>query len=182
VLGDPPAHDHGDDRADGERPRASAGAAAHQHQHGGAAHDREDHQRQRIAREPVVDDARVGVQRDQAGRGERADRDGGRERAGGEVALQIGSPGAPRVADRNTDARYAEVATNSAPIDTDNGFSQLDTGSPAALPTGTLPAATAPTTVPTKNRVRCSRPLSRRPPRSVQTTSASRGMNLCSEG
>ena len=54
---------------------------------------------------------------------------------------------------RNTAARYADVATNSAPISTESGFSQLETGSPVAFPTGTRPDATAPTTVPMKNGV-----------------------------
>src|SRR3954454_24213232 len=44
---------------------------------------------------------------------------------------------------RNTAARYADVATNSAPMSSDSGLSQLVTGSPAAMPTGTRPAATA---------------------------------------
>ena len=73
---------------------------------------------------------------------------------------------------RNTAARYADVATKSAPISTESGFSQLVTGSPAALPMGTRPDATAPTTVPMKNGVSSDerpkrrsasrRPLSRR--------------------
>ena len=46
------------------------------------------------------------------------------------------------------------MATNSTPTITDTGFSQLVTGSPSAFPTGTLPDATAPTTVPMKNGVR----------------------------
>jgi hypothetical protein len=45
------------------------------------------------------------------------------------------------------------VATKSAPISSESGFSQLVTGSPAALPTGTRPDAMAPTTVPMKNGV-----------------------------
>ena len=64
------------------------------------------------------------------------------------------------------------MATKSAPITSESGFSQLLTGSPVALPTGTLPDATAPTTVPMKNGVSSDespkrrsarlRPLSRR--------------------
>src|SRR3954463_13444025 len=54
---------------------------------------------------------------------------------------------------RNTADRYADVATNSAPTTSDTGLSQLDTGSPAALPTGTRSDAIAPTTVPMKNGV-----------------------------
>ncbi len=45
------------------------------------------------------------------------------------------------------------MATNSTPIKIETGFSQLDHGSPAALPTGTRPDAIAPTTVPMKNGV-----------------------------
>ena len=45
------------------------------------------------------------------------------------------------------------MATKSAPITSESGFSQLDTASPAALPTGTRPPAMAPTTVPMKNGV-----------------------------
>ena len=45
------------------------------------------------------------------------------------------------------------MATKSAPITSESGFSQLVTGSPVALPTGTRPDATAPTTVPMKNGV-----------------------------
>ncbi len=45
------------------------------------------------------------------------------------------------------------MATNSAPISSDSGLSQLVTGSPTAFPTGTRPAAIAPTTVPRKNGV-----------------------------
>ena len=45
------------------------------------------------------------------------------------------------------------MATNSAPITSDSGLSQLVTASPAALPTGTRPPAIAPTTVPMKNGV-----------------------------
>ena len=46
------------------------------------------------------------------------------------------------------------MATNSAPTSSDSPFSQLVTGSPSAFPTGTLPDAIAPTTVPMKNGVR----------------------------
>ena len=45
------------------------------------------------------------------------------------------------------------MATNSAPIRSESGLSQLVTASPAALPTGTRPEAIAPTTVPMKNGV-----------------------------
>jgi hypothetical protein len=45
------------------------------------------------------------------------------------------------------------VAVKSAPITSESGLSQLVTGSPVALPTGTRPPATAPTTVPRKNGV-----------------------------
>ena len=48
---------------------------------------------------------------------------------------------------------YAPVATKSAPTTSESGLSQLDTASPAALPTGTRPPAIAPTTVPMKNGV-----------------------------
>src|SRR3954464_15160091 len=71
---------------------------------------------------------------------------------------------------RKTAARYAEVATKSAPMRRESGLSELVTRSPAALPTGTRPAATAPTTVPRKNGVSTddspnSRSASRRRPR-----------------
>ena len=46
------------------------------------------------------------------------------------------------------------MATKSAPITSESGLTQLVTGSPAALPTGTRPPAIAPTTVPMKNGVR----------------------------
>ena len=45
------------------------------------------------------------------------------------------------------------MATNSAPISSESGLSQLVTASPAALPVGTRPPAIAPTTVPMKNGV-----------------------------
>ena len=45
------------------------------------------------------------------------------------------------------------MATKSAPITSESGLSQLVTGSPAALPTGTRPPAIAPTTVPMKKGV-----------------------------
>ena len=45
------------------------------------------------------------------------------------------------------------MATKRTPISIETGFSQLDHGSPAALPTGTRPEAIAPTTVPMKNGV-----------------------------
>ena len=45
------------------------------------------------------------------------------------------------------------MATKSAPIRIESGLSQLVTGSPAALPTGTRPEAIAPTTVPRKKGV-----------------------------
>ena len=54
---------------------------------------------------------------------------------------------------RNTLARYAPVATKSAPVTSESVLSQLVTASPAALPTGTRPPAIAPTTVPRKNGV-----------------------------
>ena len=54
---------------------------------------------------------------------------------------------------KKTAARYAPVATNRTPTRIETGFSQLDQGSPAALPGGTRPEAIAPTTVPMKNGV-----------------------------
>ena len=45
------------------------------------------------------------------------------------------------------------MATNRTPIRIETGFSQLVTGSPSALPTGTRPEAIAPTTVPMKKGV-----------------------------
>ena len=45
------------------------------------------------------------------------------------------------------------MATKSAPMTRETGFSQLLTGSPSALPIGTRPEATAPTTVPMKKGV-----------------------------
>ena len=45
------------------------------------------------------------------------------------------------------------MATNSTPVSSESGLSQLVTASPAALPTGTRPEAIAPTTVPMKNGV-----------------------------
>ncbi len=45
------------------------------------------------------------------------------------------------------------MATKSAPIASESGLSQLDTASPAALPTGTRPPAIAPTAVPMKKGV-----------------------------
>ena len=45
------------------------------------------------------------------------------------------------------------MTTNSAPVSTETPFSQLVTGSPSALPTGTRPDAIAPTAVPMKNGV-----------------------------
>ncbi len=60
------------------------------------------------------------------------------------------------------------MATNRTPTRIETGLSQLVTGSPAALPSGTRPEATAPTTVPMKNGVitdeaanRCSAKLRR---------------------
>ena len=82
MLRDPPAPDHGDDGADRERPGAAARAAAEQDEHGGSAQHGHDHEREPVAGEAVVDVARVGAQRDDAGDGERAGDDGGRQRAG----------------------------------------------------------------------------------------------------
>ena len=45
------------------------------------------------------------------------------------------------------------MATNRAPVSSETALSQLVTGSPSALPSGTRPEATAPTTVPMKNGV-----------------------------
>ena len=45
------------------------------------------------------------------------------------------------------------MATKSAPVTSESGLTQLVTTSPVALPTGTRPPATAPTTVPRKNGV-----------------------------
>ena len=64
-----------------------------------------------------------------------------------------GAPARRASLTRNTADRYALVATNSAPITSESGLSQLVTASPVALPTGTRPPAIAPTTVPMKNGV-----------------------------
>ncbi len=45
------------------------------------------------------------------------------------------------------------MATNRTPTSSETGLSQLDHGSPSALPSGTRPEAIAPTTVPMKNGV-----------------------------
>ena len=45
------------------------------------------------------------------------------------------------------------MARNSAPVSSETAFSQLVSGSPSALPSGTRPEATAPTTVPMKKGV-----------------------------
>ena len=74
VLRDAPAPDDRDDGADGERPGAAPRAAAEQDEHGGSAQRGHDHEREPVAGEPVVDVARVGAQRDEAGDGERARR------------------------------------------------------------------------------------------------------------
>ena len=68
VLGDAPAPDHGDDGADRERRGRRGARRGEQHEHGGAAQRRDDHERQPVAGEAVVDVARVGVQRDDARR------------------------------------------------------------------------------------------------------------------
>ena len=99
MLGDAPAPDHGDDGADRERAGAAARAASEKDERGGAAQQRRDHERQSVARQAVVDVPRVVAQREDAGHGEDACRHGGRQRSGGEVALEVGGTGAPGVAD-----------------------------------------------------------------------------------
>ncbi len=60
VLGHAPAPDHRDHGADGEWTRAAALAPPQQRQHPEPAQRRGDHQRQALARQAVVDEARVG--------------------------------------------------------------------------------------------------------------------------
>ena len=55
MLCDGPAPDHGDDGAGGEHARAPRGAPAEQDEHRDAADDREDHERQSVALQPVED-------------------------------------------------------------------------------------------------------------------------------
>ena len=89
VLCDPPAADHGGDGSDREGPGSAARAAAQQDEHGASAQRGHDHQRERVAGEAVIEVARVGPQRDDAGDRERARDEAGRQRAGAEVALEI---------------------------------------------------------------------------------------------
>ena len=121
----------------------------------------------------------------------------GGERARREVALEVGVAGAARVAHEEHGGEVGaggdeQHARSSARA----GFSQLVTGSPVALPTGTRPDAIAPTTVPMKNgvssderpksRVASARPCSRRavcwkakpePRRTIPSAARLSGMN-----
>ena len=108
------------------------------------------------------------------------------------AASRAASPRRTASALRNTAARYALNATVISPVTTERGLSQLVTRSPAALPTGTLPPAIAPTIIPsaigvridetesTVSTARCSRPLrvpdrsAYAPPRRTMPTAATK--------
>ena len=99
MLGDGPAPDHGHDGARREHASAAPSATAKQDQHCEPADEREHHERQPVAHEAVEDGACISVQHDQTDGSERSCDDGGNKRTVDEVALEVGRPGAARVAD-----------------------------------------------------------------------------------
>src|SRR4051812_28987496 len=97
-LGDAPAPDHRGDGTGGERAQGPSAAAPEDGKQGGAAEEREHHQRQALAGEAVEDVASFVVEGNEAGDGEGAGDHGGGEGATLEVALHLLVAGAPGVA------------------------------------------------------------------------------------
>ena len=105
MLGDAPAPDHRHDGADRERAGAARRAAPQQDEHRGPHSAETITSGRRVAGQAVVDVAGVGVQHDEPGDRERAGDDGGRERAHGEVALEVRRAARRASLTRNTAAR-----------------------------------------------------------------------------